>query len=266
MATGNNLTVNHIRGFHAEISRVKSRGKDEFFTWFNNTQNTDSAFIRGAWDFAFHIALPISRYVSDPELKTILEIGHGGGRILAAASKYFTKAIGVDIHDENLFVERELKNRGIKNIQLIKSSGSEIPLADVSVDVVYSFIVLQHVEKIRIFRKYFMETFRVLKPGGVAILYFGRYSRFSRGRSNYWLYLIDNLLEIILLHNGYLEISSRVNDINLIVSAKYAKNFSWALGFQVLGFTVSRIAVPDKLGSYGGQHGILLRKPNNEEV
>lgn len=266
MATGNKITKDHLRGFNTEISRAKARGKNEFFTWFNNAQNTETSFVRGAWDFSFHILEPVWKYIDHPEDKKILEIGHGGCRILAAASKYFSKAIGVDVHAENSFVEVELQSRGLKNITLIKGDGSHIPLSDSSVHVVYSFIVLQHVGKIEIFRKYLRETYRVLKPGGVAILYFGRYSRFSRGRSSYWLYLIDNLLEVILLHNGYLEISSRVNDINLIVSAKYAKNFSWALGFQVLGFTVSRIAVPDKLESYGGQHGILLRKPNNEEV
>ena len=64
-----------------------------------------------------------------------------------------------DVHDNNNLVEDELKSppffkaRGISfNIRLLKKQyGREIPLGDATVDFIYSFIVLQHVEKIGIF-------------------------------------------------------------------------------------------------------------------
>ena len=261
MATGDKIIKNHIQAFRTEISHAKLQGENDFFTWFNECKDTNCAFIRGAWDCAFHIILPISKYINNPETKTILEIGHGGGRILASASKYFFKAIGIDIHNENLLVEAELKKRGHKNITLIRANGLCISVADSSVDIVYSFIVLQHIEKIKIFKRYIEETFRVLKPGGVAILYFGRYCRFSKGKSNQLLYLLDNLLEKITLRRGYREIPAKVNDINLIVNRDYARGLCDDLGFQVESLVVSRIYVPDGVNLYGGQHGIILKKP-----
>ena len=255
------IIKNHLLGFKNEISKAKSGGKDTFFTWFNSAKDTDASFVRGAWDFAFHISLPILKYVDNPETKTILEIGYGGGRILAAASRHFAKVIGVDIHEEKLFVETELKKRGIKNAVLLKGNGSNISTRSSSVDIVYSFIVLQHIEKMELFRKYFKETFRILKPGGVAILYFARYCRFSKGRSSLLLYWLDNLLELILLRRGFIEVPSQVNDVNLIVSVNYVKNLSEKIGFQVKGLVVSRIRVPDGINLYGGQHGVVIRKP-----
>lgn len=261
MAIGNNLMKNHIRGFRTEISRAKLRGKDAFFTWFNSSKNAQDSFVKGTWDFAFHIALQIPSYISKPETKTILEIGHGGGRLLDAASRYFSKAMGVDIHKENSFVERELKERGTKNIKLLRGNGHNIPTDESSVDVVFSFIVLQHVEKIEIFRKYFEESYRVLKPGGVAILYYSRYSKLSKGKSEVWLYLLDKLLERFFLPRGYKELLSVVNDVNLVVSTNYVKEISKKIGFEVEKVLISRINVPDGVDVYGGQHGVLLRKP-----
>lgn len=261
MAIGNKITKNHLLGFKDEISRAKSGGKDTFFTWFNSANNADTSFIRGAWDFSFHFAFPLSPYLSEPETKTILEIGHGGGRLLAAASRYFGKAIGIDIHTENLLVEKELKARGVKNVKLLRGDGRLLPIEESSVDTVYSFIVLQHVEKIEVFRKYFKEAFRVLKPGGIAILYYGRYSKLSKGKSELLLYLLDNLLERFLLPRGYKELLSVINDVNLVVSTNYVKEISKKTGFEVEKILISRINVPDGIDVYGGQHGVLLRKP-----
>lgn len=261
MATGNKITINHIRGFTKEISVAKTSGKDAFFTWFNSSKDAEESFVRGAWDFSYHIAFPISKYLKNPEAKTVLEIGHGGGRMLAAAASHFSKAIGIDVHDENPYVMGELIKRGIRNVVLIKGDGSHIPVGDSSADVVYSFIVLQHVEKIAILKSYIKETFRVLKPGGTAILYFGRYGRFSKGNSSLLLYIIDQFLGMLILRNGYREITSKVNDINLILSLDYVKDLSRVLGFEILGQVVSRFRVPDGVNLYGGQHGLVLKKP-----
>lgn len=190
-----------------------------------------------------------------------LEIGHGGGRILASSSRSFKRVIGVDIHDHNDIVYGELKNRGIINIQLFKTDGHSIPIEDASVDVVYSFIVLQHVEKIDTFKAYFAETHRILKPGGVAILYFGRKSFLSINKKFFLLYWIDCVLEKeLMLKKGYMEVPARVNDVNLLVSLSFAKSVAKELGFKVLQKTVSRKNVPDRIDFFGGQHGLILKK------
>jgi ubiquinone/menaquinone biosynthesis C-methylase UbiE len=261
MATDEEIeTRGHIIGFREEVDRVACQGKDAFFTWFDSAQNTDMAFLRGQWDFMVHIGLPLSEYISNPEDKIALEIGHGGGRILLAACRSFKKAMGVDVHDNNKLVEAELKNRGVSNFELFKADGSSLPVEDSTIDVVYSFIVLQHVEKIDIFKRYLEETYRVLKSGGIAILYFGRKCFFSLNSRSYFSYLIDCFLERLLLIKGFKELPAKVNCKNLIISLRYAEKLAKRCGFLILKECVSHKKVPDGISLCGGQHGLILKK------
>ena len=261
MAMGNKVeTRGHVTGFQEEIGKAAVAGKDSFFSWFNTAADADAAFVRGSWDFAFHIAGPLGPWIDKPENKTALEIGYGGGRILASACRSFKDAIGVDIHGQSRLVGDELKRRGVHNFKLIDSDGCSIPLESGFVDVAYSFIVLQHVEKIAVLERYFEEAHRVLKPGGVAMLYFGRRAVYSHCSGSWLCYALDRLLEAAVLRGGYLEMPAAVNDLNLLVSLSYAKRLSARIGFKVLGHVVSRKNVPDGVCLYGAQHGVMLRK------
>jgi ubiquinone/menaquinone biosynthesis C-methylase UbiE len=262
MMTGNRIELReHIAGFQDEIGKNAEQGKDAFFTWFNDSIDTDTAFIRGSWDFLVHIGLPIAKYLDHPEDKTILEIGHGGGRILASACRSFKTGIGVDIHNNNALVDSELKKRGIANFKLLQSNGKTVPVENDTVDIVYSFIVFQHLERIEIFNHYFEETYRILRSNGIAVLYFGRKSFFSHNRKSVFLYWIDRILEnLLLFKRGFVEIPAKVNETNLIVSLYYVKRLVRRLGFEILGIVVSHKKVPDGVSLFGGQHGLILRK------
>ena len=181
----------HITGFREEIGKAAATSPDAFFTWFDFAEGKDAAFRRGNWDFAHHIAGPLAPFIKKPENLEALEIGHGGGRLLAAASRYFRAVHGVDIHDQNERVLAEFAERGVRNANLRCADGSSLPLADASLDVVYSFIVLQHVERYEIFRRYLEETARVLKPGGLAVIYFGRWYGLSYMRPYALLRCLD---------------------------------------------------------------------------
>ena len=250
----------HVVGFREDITNSACRGEDTFFGWFANTKDKDSSFVRGSWDFMVHIAQPLAPYLSSPEDKVALEIGHGGGRILAAASRCFRRVIGVDVHDQNAKVEEALRERGVHNLQLFRTDGADLPIPSEEIDCVYSFIVLQHVERYTVFRRYIEETYRVLKPGGVAVLYFGRKYRWSFNRSWRILYDLDRWMERWLLPDGYEEIPAGVNCTNLRVSLSHAIELARANGFTILRRMVSRRAVPDGMGLYGGQNGLVLKK------
>ena len=152
-------------------------------------------------------------------------------RLLAAASRFFGKVVGIDIHPAVDVVEEELKARGIRNFQLFHTDGAQIPLPERSVEVVYSFIVLQHVEKVAIFRSYLKESFRVLVPSGTAVLYFGRKAYFSKNRRSLALYWMDRLIENVMLPAGYREISARVNATNLLLTMRYVRRMAKRAGF-----------------------------------
>lgn len=260
MGIGDKKVNGHIDGFKDEIANAYFESKDSFYSWFNNNKSTDEAFIRGQWDFAIHFAPHLVDFLAEPESKTVLEIGFGGGRILAAAARYFGKAYGVDIHQYSSFVKEELDSRGIKNTELICSDGKHLPLPANSVDAVYSFIVFQHVEKIEIFKKYLEEIYRVLSDKGVAVIYFGRLCKFSKGKSNLLYYILDRILEKFILIKGYLSKKARINETNLLMTVPYVKKLAKEMGFAVEGSLVSYRYVPSGKRTYGGQSGLVIRK------
>lgn len=251
----------HVVGFREAIAQAARHDEDVFFGWFDHADDKESSFIRGSWDFLWHIAQPLAPYLTKPETKTALEIGHGGGRLLAAAGRCFQFVIGVDIHDENDKVHLALRDRGIRNAQLFKTEGDRLPIGSEHVDCVYSFIVLQHVETYAVFKRYFEEAFRVLKPGGLAVVYFARRYRWSFNHPSRFLYVVDRLAEPLLLWKGYEELPAPVNSTNLRVSLRHGRSLARAVGFKVMRTLVSRRRVPDGAALYGGQHGLLLQKP-----
>ncbi len=266
MATGSNIeSRGHIIGFKEEINKASETAED-FFTWFNSADNKDEAFIRGNWDFAFHIALPSLQYIRQPQQMVALEIGYGGGRILSAASRFFAEVVGVDIHTNKEIVLTELSKRGVNNATLLQTDGSSVPVDDGSLDFVYSFIVLQHVEKMQIFEQYVKEIQRVLRHNGIAVIYFGRKTKFSANKSKPYLYLLDLLYERVSLKNGYEEAPARVNEVNLKITLPFAKRIVKKTNFTVLKTLVSRKRVPDGVHLYGGQHGLVLRKEHHKTV
>lgn len=260
MTTSNTIQKDHITGFKKEISMAKNVSNDAFFTWFNDAKDTDASFLKGEEDFQAQIYSPVQTLFSPTSKeKVALEIGYGGGRLIAAASKYFKKVYGVDIHDEKILVENELIRRGVNNFELLTINGQSVSLPNECIDFVYSFIVLQHVEKIQIFDSYIKETFRLLKRGGVAILYFGRYTKYSHNKDSLIFYYIDRLIEIYKLKNKYKEIPARINDINLYVSLNYANRVARQNGFKISKTLISQKSINGNIG-FGGQHGLVLIK------
>jgi ubiquinone/menaquinone biosynthesis C-methylase UbiE len=253
-------TRGHIVGFREEIRMAGERSPEEFFTWFDEARDPNDAFVRGAWDFSIHIAQPLAPFLSHPEDKTVLEIGHGAGRILASAARHFRYAVGVDVHEGNALVFAELARRGVTNVTLHQGDGKGLPLGDGEVDVVYTFIVMQHVERIAIFEGYLEQMHRVLKPGGLVMLYFGRLCRFSLAHRSPVLYLLDRLAERVVMARGYREIPAPVNHTNLLVTRPHAARLARRFGFSVLRREVSHKRVPDGTDRHGGQHGLVLRK------
>jgi ubiquinone/menaquinone biosynthesis C-methylase UbiE len=249
----------NVTNFVKEISKASKISKEAFFTWFNLDKNTDVSFIRGAWDFSVHIALPLSNYITNPEQKVALEIGHGGGRLLAIASKYFKYVIGIDIHKNNFIVKNELHRIGITNFKLYANNGKSLLVKDSCIDIVYSILVLQHIGKIEIFESYLKEIRRILKPHGLAIIYFGRFHLLSLNKKSELFYFIDRFIERFILYKGFIEIKAKTNDTNLKVSLNYAKKMASGFGFKVLQELVSHKGIPGNIKLYGGQSGLILK-------
>jgi ubiquinone/menaquinone biosynthesis C-methylase UbiE len=247
-----------ISGFCGEIAEAGRQGANRFFNWFDNSGgDADATFVKGHCEFSLYFLLPLIGLLPNMKSKTAVEIGYGGGRLLAAAARFFHTAVGVDIHDRADLVSEELRKRGIRNFELLKASGSSIPVSSNSVHLVYSFIVLQHVTTVSAFNTYLREAWRVLAPGGYAILFFGRLSILSRNTSSRILYRCDQCIEALSVR-GYREFPAPVNRTNLRVSLQYATRQARRLGFKLVHHGVSR-KLP-RVDTYGGQTFVILAK------
>ncbi len=95
----------------------------------------------------------------------ILEIGCGVGRVARVLSPFVKQWIGCDV-STNMLRLAGRRLLGLENIRLQEVSGYDLqPIADASVDVVYTTVVFMHLEEWDRYN-YVLEAMRVLKPGG----------------------------------------------------------------------------------------------------
>lgn len=98
--------------------------------------------------------------------KKVLEIGCGIGRVSQFIADEFKEVIGLDISDKMIEMGNKRLSK-VKNIKLIATDGRTYPVEDGSVDLVFSFIVFQHMADRETIRKNFEEASRVLKHNGI---------------------------------------------------------------------------------------------------
>ena len=101
------------------------------------------------------------------EGETVLDLGSGGGiDVLLSARRVGPtgKAYGLDMTDEMLELARHNQARaGVGNVEFVKGTIEDVPLADDSIDVIISNCVINlSGDKPAVFR----EAARVLRPGG----------------------------------------------------------------------------------------------------
>lgn len=104
----------------------------------------------------------------EPGAARALDFGCGLGRVTQALCRHFRQVDGVDIASE--MIERAQSfNRFPDRCAYHLNEAADLRLfPDAAFDVVYSNIVLQHIEP-DFSRRYIDEFFRVLRPGGVAV-------------------------------------------------------------------------------------------------
>ena len=246
--------LEHQIRYSTAIREARIKGMDVFQGWFDTSKSANQSLIRGYWDFVFHIIKPkVCEYIERPENKIALEIGYGGGRLLNAACSFFKQVIGIDIHDEKETVKNFLRSQNKYNFILIKTPGRSIDIDSESVDFIYSFIVLQHLPTFEVFSNYLKEAYRCLKSGGVAQLYFGRFSK------------LNPLDQLIFFLKGYKEIESPVNHTSLVIRLAKVEEMCRNLGFKIVDTGPSYKGVPDGYPHRrGGQNFITLLKPTKK--
>ncbi|MHB1710034.1 MAG: class I SAM-dependent methyltransferase [Acidimicrobiales bacterium] len=99
----------------------------------------------------------------------VVEIGCGMGRITRPLANRACRVVGLDVSAE--MIERaQLALHDLPNVELRVGNGYDLEgVPDSSADVVYSFIVFQHIPDPAITYGYIREIGRVLAPGGWAL-------------------------------------------------------------------------------------------------
>jgi cyclopropane fatty-acyl-phospholipid synthase-like methyltransferase len=98
----------------------------------------------------------------------VVDIGVGIGRMMKPLAQRFPEADfhGIDVSDEMVRQARE-RMADLPNVTVTANTGSDLrAFGDGQIDLVYSYIVLQHIPR-PLVREYFREVGRVLKPGGI---------------------------------------------------------------------------------------------------
>jgi len=113
----------------------------------------------------------IDRFLSESGIafrgdESVLEIGCGIGRMTAPLSRRFGRVVAVDVSPAMIEQARaNLSER--ENVELHAGNGSDLGFCgDASVDLVFSYITLQHIPDVEIVMNYIREAGRVLKTGG----------------------------------------------------------------------------------------------------
>lgn len=81
----------------------------------------------------------------------VIDLGCGVGRLIEPVSKLCNTIFGVDVSDETLKYAVKRLQKVNNAIIVPMKSDIEIPIKNIKVDKAYSFIVLQHVERPKVF-------------------------------------------------------------------------------------------------------------------
>ncbi len=142
---------------------IATEGKplDQEFEW-----DMDAFFEQGKTELEDKLLRDIELPVEKFSTMTVLEIGCGIGRQTRAFATLFNRVIALDI-SKNMLTNAKQFLADFNNVSFVLGNGSDLSgVQDDSVDMVYSFVVFQHITDISITRNYIKEAARVLRPGG----------------------------------------------------------------------------------------------------
>lgn len=128
---------------------------DEFADWYERQRGR--GYHRLVDDLETEV---VERYARGAQ---VLEAGCGTGLILERVGRFAAEAWGADLSAGMLAKARS------RNLKVVQASVTDLPFPDERFDVVYSFKVLAHVERIQ---EAVAELARVTRPGGYLVLEF----------------------------------------------------------------------------------------------
>lgn len=100
---------------------------------------------------------------------SVVDLGCGWGRWTMSAAKAGYKPIGIDIHVDALQAGVRVSGKLGLDCGFVCNGIDQLPFGDNTIDCVFSYSVLQHMDRERV-RKVLAEARRILKPGGTVLI------------------------------------------------------------------------------------------------
>jgi ubiquinone/menaquinone biosynthesis C-methylase UbiE len=110
------------------------------------------------------------KYIANDKLLgsrgVILDYGCGNGRLTEFMAKDFKKVFGADI-SKTMIEEAGERLANLMNVYLKEIDGEHTPLPDSSVDIVFAYLVFQHIKTREMVEEAFRDIYRILTLGGI---------------------------------------------------------------------------------------------------
>ena len=101
--------------------------------------------------------------------KIVVDVGCSWGRWSVAAARAGCFPVGLDVHIDALAAAQRVAGQlGVETAQVCGDI-EKLPFGSGSVDIVFSYSVLQHIDRQKV-KRFFGEAARVLKPGGTIFI------------------------------------------------------------------------------------------------
>lgn len=172
------------------------------------------------------------------KIDTLLDIGCGSGIFLPELSKHCRQLFACDFHPELGKTASMVNVENLKNVTLVRADARVLPVASDSMDAIVCMSVLEHLHDLKSPAE---EFYRVLKPGGVAIIGVP----------------VENLMTNIMLRLSYLALPNASLDDEHVSTHRDVLN-TFSQRFQVeQGLNIPRL-LPESIRMY---RTVRFRKP-----
>jgi len=138
-----------------------------YYVAFGRKNQPRDEFLSGGRDLASEIMLEFPKLPKPASTLRVLEIGCGPGRLMRQLAPEIGEIHGVDVSDEMIRLARE-HLADLPNAHVHVGDGTSLNMfGDSLFDLVYSYLVFQHIPDKNVVFNYLQETHRVLMPDGV---------------------------------------------------------------------------------------------------
>jgi SAM-dependent methyltransferase len=184
------------------------RAQENALSYIEDSQHdwdAESFFQSGENDYCSLVAPVLRQMGFDPAGKIILELGCGAGRMTRSFATRFKTVVAVDISSEMLRRGQQMLPDA-SNIAWQLGNGSDfanVPTG--STDLVFSYLVLQHLPTEQSVSTYVSEMIRVLRPGGVFLFQFNSLAKSTMNRRGRAAWAVIDALWLL----GFVRLSRR---------------------------------------------------------